>query len=363
MDTAIRCDASFQNRKKIVQFAIAAIALIAAGWLVFAFTHAASAEFKRPVNPDDSDIKVWFDDIAEGMANSVGHGIFDAVDEIANPSHAGSSDVAAVMTEFRNQFDAEGSLLYTVGDAVSGLALVLSFFYAFIAVIKELQRGEVNVDMWLKYGIILGVAAVLIFNWHALAKGLSDLGSFLADKVRGAVTDDAASFDKEAFARWYFEKFGFGEDTESIGLFNFASAIFNNIGKVLKAFGNLVLGGIVWFIFQIPLIGIRVTLFAMVLEIYVRRAFIPLAIADVGGNGGRSAGVAYLKSYFGLYIRIGMCYMIAVFAQQLIGTSLEYNGLTFWSFLPKLIIVYIVYKTALKLFQSTSKWADLVVGR
>lgn len=360
MTQTVRCDASFENRRKIVLVGLSAILFICITWVTLSFVFAAghhSAEYQNA-----SDIKKTIDSIVDNMADQVGNSLFNSVDEIANTEYdPDESTVARAMSQIRLVFNGNGSIINQVGNAIAGLGLVLSFFYAFIALIKELQRGDVTVDMWLKFGLIMGIAAVLIYNWTTLADGLDTLGSWTADKIKLASNAHAGT---SAFEEWFWNAFCFGPDLEDVGLFSLGN-IFTNIGKIFTGFLRLIGACIVWLVFQIPLIGIRVTIFAMVIEIYIRRAFIPLAIADVGGHGGRSAGVAYLKSYFGLYLRIGMCYLIARFGEEMMAAVLVgvNSSMTLWTVVPYLIIIYIIFKTALKLFNSTKQWSDMVMGR
>ena len=89
----------------------------------------------------------------------------------------------------------------------------------------------------------------------------------------------------------------------------------NNFGWLALAIELL----IPYIFYYIESVLARVTAYSILIELVVKRCFVPLAIADIGYEGLRSSGVRYIKNYFGIYIKEALLILVCIASAALCG--------------------------------------------
>ena len=351
--------ASLKRRKAIVLAGLSAIILAV---IVFAVIPTVLA-----FEADTTDkLITTYKEYVERIKSEVDEGLFKSVADVFIPGRSGSLATAANAIR-----EGRSSIGVNIHYAVRGLGSALVVIFASIALCKELERGETSVEIWAKYAILMLAGIVLINNSFLLRVGLDNTGQWLVEKVNAKVTDtplggvgtwiesvfqwdDTVKFHNLPFmetsgAIWDWEAH-IGEWFADLGLF---------IWTIIKMIGLT----IILIVFEIPLIQARIVMLTIYIEIAVRSAFFPLAVADITGQGLRSPGMSYIKRYFGCYIQGGCCLIIAAICNLIVNRLMAgfgSNGVIESIF--ELILIFIVYKSAPKLFGQTKGIANRIVG-
>lgn len=232
-----------------------------------------------------------------------------------------------------------------IATAVKGLALFLVVMYSFLALFKELERGDGSIEMWSKCFVILAVGMLTVINWETIINAIEALGIFIKNQVINALGSvNAGETDLSSLATWYDEEF---PETAS-GL----SSILGSISLL-----------IIIFLTEFPMMLGRGVLLTILIELVIRKAFFPLAIANVCGNGMRSPGVGYMKKLLALYIRVAICFVIAFLGNVIVGAIMAtpLSG-TRSSALLQIVCTGVVYLTCARLYAATSSIASQIVG-
>lgn len=233
-----------------------------------------------------------------------------------------------------------------IATAVKGLALFMVVMYSFLALFKELQRGDGSFEIWSKCLVMLAFGMITVLNWEPIINALETLGIFIKNQVINALGSISAdsSTDFNILTSWFDSTFPEKQ---------------TGIPSVL---GSVELFAIIFFS-EFPLMLGRGVLLTILIELVVRKAFFPLAIANVCGNGMRSPGVAYMKKLLALYIRIAICFVIAFLGNIIVGAIMTtpISGTKSSEFL-QIVCMGVVYLTCARLYAATSSIASQIVG-
>lgn len=280
------------------------------------------------------------------------------------------------------------AVIKNVQKGMMGIGLFLCLIASFIVLFKELERGDGTLEMWTKCLVTFAIGFVVILNFNMLVKGIGGLGEIAAKKVYDASSSTSSqntlsewimgeNFEiprdfneeeiKESDHIWF--TFPGGPFWDSVDITNPVSYYgakvgqwFENLIVQINVLRNKLLLGIIFIIFEIPIMSGRIVLLTILFEIVIRKAFFPLAVAEVAGQGARSPGVAYMKKFFGLYLRIGMCALIAMMGNIAVGavTIKEDAGIVD-GILP-FMFIFVIYSTVAKLYGATSGLTNQIVG-
>ena len=346
---------SLKKRKIIVLSGLLAIigAIVAFGVVPHA----------RALNFIDTDaLKDTYIKYVDAVSSEIDGGLYKAVaDVFIEGGSGGLAEAAAVVRE---------SSLYTdVGNIVKGLACVMIAFYAGFALIRETVRENTStVEMWSKYFVITMVTVILVMRWERILELTQGLGNWAVTKVYDRVSAPPGG----GVGAWIQSKFAWGKDFHNKPLIEVNGILdihvyfglwLEDLFLMVWTFIRMLGLTVILAFFEVPLIRAKIEMLILLIEIYLRSAFIPLAISDIAAEGMRSSGVAYIKALFGLYIRVGCCLVIAAICSVIVNRLLfGFIGLDLIEAIFRILLIYIVYKMAPKLFGSTIEISKQIVG-
>ncbi len=136
----------------------------------------------------------------------------------------------------------------------------------------------------------------------------------------------------------------------------------NYTGSIRDMCHNLISNFNLMLLYFVLGITIRLTdivFFSILIELVLRKAFAPIAMAECARSGFEGAGFEFFKGYAALYIRIAMMYVIAM-ADALILTELvkDLKTSAFWG----AIEIVILNITVFKMFTATGSLANTIMG-
>lgn len=366
MDSSLsiqKYDASYKKRKKVVLAGLTAIIILCLVWIAIPLSMA-----KELSDPDDqsewSNFHKTYYNFQQSVDEELADGMFNSINALFGDETEGNI-VNKSLSSVKASIE-ESKLFMNVATALKGIAMFIVVVYSMFHMFAELQRGDGSTDMWAKCFVTVAIGLMVVMNWDAILTTLEQLGQYLMTKV-GEGVDKTENL--EGIRTWVDSTFAWGDnDMNDLGSYAFydigglISGFFEN--ALLYFWGGIRIAGmfIILVIFEIPLMGARIVLLTILIELYVRKAFFPLAIADVAGNGARSPGIGYMKKFVALYIRIGMCYLIAAIGNIIVNAVMGADAANFLEGLLKIIVVFVAYLTCTKLYSSTSSIASQVVG-
>lgn len=181
---------------------------------------------------------------------------------------AGISDMLVMSEMLGDIFNAAVADIYAFFQIVGGTLIGL---YVIVELLRELAKGHYNLDMWLKAGITLVIGLGLVVFLTPLVGYIEKLGEALAFYVSDAFSASMAEF---------FESSSTAAAT------------------AVTALESIVLSCMI--------IYIKVMRYALLLEIVIRKAFLPLAVASIVIQGSRSPGMRFFKRFAAAYLRLAL---------------------------------------------------------
>ena len=350
METAITCpcNVSYDRRKKVVLSGFIAILVLCMIWIAMPFARA-----------EDSDLKTGYNNFKEFVAGELDDGMFSSIDSMfGNGSTSSKATVNKFFSEVKTDVE-NTSFIRTVAQAIKGMAMFLVVMFSFIALFKELQRGDGGLDMWAKCFVIVAIGLLAVLNWELIVNALEAIGQFISQRVMQAITRTGTG---GGVGTWLDTYLGFGDqDVKELGLLDIGG-LMSNVLLYIKTFFKYIALGLVWLLFEIPLMMARVVLLTILVEIVIRKMFFPLALAAIAGEGMRSPGVNYMKKFVALYIRVAMCYAIAAIGTVIAGaiSAAQVDGIA--QGILQFACLFVAYITCTKLYSSTSTIANQVIG-
>ena len=352
--------ASYNKRKTATRIAFALIVAAVAALFVFPFVSA----WTDPAANYDQYKDAIIAELNDGMYNSV-EALFGTGD-----APVGTGAVNLYFRNIKTKFD-ESDLFHKVGKAVSALSTILIIIIAFGTLFHELQRGEPTLEMFTKSFLILAVGMIIIINWEYIMDLIEQLGGLIVSLIRKGIDgteDHGVDGFKEFINRRFSLSYTFQDLSSISGIKNLVIAALNNLRGYFDMFYKYCGISLLWCVFEFPLMGARIVLLTILIEINIRKAFFPLAVADICSQGLRSAGMVYIKKMVALWIRIGMCLIIAVLCNLII-SGIEAGAAAigperdnFVLMVIRIACVFIAYKTCTKMYANTAGLANQVIG-
>lgn len=194
-------------------------------------------------------------------------------------------------------------------DAISAVGAGLAFLWCLLELIEKSSSGHITGEFVLQLGIKFTIAAVVISEGGAVARGVINLANAITtDVVSGMGTGDGADALGAEFIKVY-------EEIEDANFFGCLGPMFS---LVLPAVMVKVSTIIIWAL-----------LAGRLIEVAVRYIFFPIGASDVFSHGMGSPGFRYIKKLFGaslqglamyLVVQIGVALM-ASDASTLLGVD------------------------------------------
>lgn len=234
-----------------------------------------------------------FVDILQDLTN----GVFlqASVDTFYDGTVGGTNIVESILDDINN-----GSITFMAALtlALKAVGMLMIVYNLLLNLSKELARGQMTTESWLRILIAFVIPCVLIIEYDVIIDGFSKLGTWLYeslyDNSREPFAGTKSSISGKKMPDW--DKYGL-------------TKICEYVGKVVEYVFAWIKGFLLTFVYLIVNVFILLIIFAGILsnfvEIVIRHLFMPVAIANVSHDGVRSAGVRYIKKYLGCYMKIG----------------------------------------------------------
>ena len=214
------------------------------------------------------------------------------VKDIASMSGGITQEIQTVLLDTTLDSSVAGAF----SSGVKSVANVLFIFYMYCALISEVQRGDPEMGMWLRFFCKVYVGFWCIENSDKLIMIIQGLGK---DVMNGVTLTSAQAADVESNARAMLDKIFVKSNGSKIGVIP-AAIIYVRMLPII-------LGG------KVAVVAAKVVSFTLLIEEGICRTFLPIAVANIVGEGLRSPGGRFVKIYFAVYIRMAMVILIANF--------------------------------------------------
>lgn len=251
-------------------------------------------------------------EILEGMVDDLNNGVTDSIRSVINRDKVDLITGSAVVRTVYHLIAAGGGFLCIV--------------YGLTRIFANMDRGMDPVESVFKTMRELCIVGIFMVNLTPIMRGLTDIGLWGIDvALQGA---DASNFTITNGSSGY--TLTLDDFTGDPGL------IFGPIDW-MKAFSVLV---IPWIFTKIMSVIAKFICYSIILEIGLRLAFAPLAVADIYGEGLRSPGMRYMKRYVATFLKAAIALASAALVNVFITTVNSVTGITgAWSFVFEMVAV------------------------
>ena len=200
-------------------------------------------------------------------------------------------------------------------NGIKAVALGFTIVYGFIHAFKVFARGELNLDMGVKMIIVFVLSFLMVTYVDEMLTVVDDLGSSVLNM---ATADIEASVElntqsgAETIAQNIVNEY---EEKQNGGVLGFFQGVWDGIQNLKESILTMLQSGSGLLVMKISLqfliYAIAGACFGLYISFCLRRAFMPLAVADVVAEGMRSPGIDYIKTYFSLYLEAAYFVLIA----------------------------------------------------
>ena len=210
-----------------------------------------------------------------------------------------SGDVTeTIISSLENQ-----SFVNTLKSAVKAIAMLLIVYHMLVSLMKELERGEMTIESWLRVLLAFVIPCVCIIEYDTMINVFSKTGMWMQQILyKNSSLTFAATNPPDG------KPVPTCDDLWEIGTY---------LADLVDYIFRIINGALLFIGYAIITVNIILTIMSGIMsnfiEIVLRHLFMPLAIANISHEGARSAGVRYVRKYLGCYIKIGSI-MVAVSA-------------------------------------------------
>ena len=273
--------------------------------------------------------------------------------------------------------DGKGGKTLGLKAVLSQLAVGLAFIFSCIHMFKELSRGGGegvgSIEMWARVFIPAVIAILVIAYSDQIIDGLEKIGEYVIKSVIsvGSKTIDDLGDGAHSMREWLRKMFTLNGDWKAeqpaLGFLPDIEAKWNNMWMDFWSMIHKLVLNVVLVIVIVNMMGVQVMLYSIWMELFIRKAFFPLAVADCLGEGPRSPGVLYMKRMVAVYVRIAICIMVAFIGDTLLAVALKFPMPQSVPMAVPLTILYVgniilVYRLIIQMLLSTSGLANQIVG-
>ena len=221
------------------------------------------------------------------------------------------------------------SWMSSLTAALKAIATLLVIYHMIVAMLKELQRGEMTMEAWLRILIAFIIPAVAIAELDFFLTAFSKIGQWIYGILSEAIVftpGQEPHVEGIKWIPWSDDYWGIFEFNKFLGYaIDYAFAWIKTMFIVLA---YLIVDCIIIVMIFASLIGTYV-------ELILRHLFMPIAIANISAEGPRSIGIRYIKKYLGCYMRIGaimvaVCAIFYVYMLLLNATSTTFEAVIYF---------------------------------
>ncbi len=242
------------------------------------------------------------------------------------------------------------SVVANISKSLSVFGALFVFFNCSVIIIKEIGRADLTYESLLKIFLYFTIGCILAANVTAILNLIDIIGVAIKDTISNMITQSGAGQDLgDKIYDAIQEVFGTGvPEDDGIEMVVFLKNFLTNVQLFL--------------LYAMMGISIRladIAIFSILIEMILRKAFAPIAIAECVRSGMQGGGFEYFKGYLALYIRIAMLYIIvAAYGIILAELVADLSASIVWGYFE----IAILNITVFKMFGKTSSIANAVVG-
>lgn len=194
----------------------------------------------------------------------------------------------------------------TLGVSIKAIASAFISIKLIMETIQAASRNELNLDFVLKIGIKLSIFLMLVSNLDTVTNALHSFFSTTVKAVNHAANEAS---DASIMATL--------EQQLVPGLFT---------GSFILLIVYMLLMKLAWGLIMFILsILVKIAAFALMLELGIRRIFMPIALLSLLDGAPQSPAVRYLKKYVGIYFKM-MIYVVAFSLANLLYVQTVLHG-------------------------------------
>lgn len=324
------------GKKQINSRTIVSIALII---IVFSFI---LFVFLPSVNASIFDIGTWIRDACIDILNTIrkSHGQ-TVVDILKSPMLSSITKGDSTADNILNGF-----LI-----SMKGIGVMFVLVYSLMAILSEQRSTQLSRDKALTIILRVGIAITFILFSDRILNAIQGFMASVNTLIFNNISHEILTDTENKIQEWINSMQG-----QSFDMSAYANAFF-----VL-----IIIRVILWPVSWILDLIIKIMSYSIIIEIAVRKVFIPLALADISHYGMRSGGVRYLKKTAAVYIRL-MLWAVAFFvvgelAYQVIADMISEGTGTLSTFLSGLGTVVMYDIAAFTFLKKSSELAEEAMG-
>lgn len=272
------------------------------------------------------------------MLKTINEGVIDTIRDNLT-SNGGQNKFYAYMVSGDDSGGA--SIIEAVINAVKAVAGFIVIIISVSNYFQNLERGTDPTEGMHKLFIELFLTGFLVINIDVIMSSVVGIGEWLIDVV--------LNFSKNP-------------NVQTVSLTDITG---KESGGALWWIESVVILIIPWILSLLMGVIAQFMAFSILIELGIRRAFAPFAVADIYHEGLRSPGVRYLKRYLATFLKICICIFVCYLGQVLMGISLEENVANFDSIgdiFQYIFRVIAINVTVLGVMAKTGEYANDIVG-
>ncbi len=241
----------------------------------------------------------------------------------------------------------------TISKAIIGVSYLMIFVVIAIMFAKELSTGNVTYETLIRLSMTLIIGLFVAKNINILFGYVDNVGDYIRLQVYTVVTRQSEQTAlQDTMLAAIQDNFGVGTE-ESIAWLGIKGAI-ENLLVNLQLLVLYVLMVITAWLIILPM-------YAIIIELLIRRAFAPLAISSFVRDGFHGPGTEFLKNYLSCYVRIAMMYVVTL-AGGLMINNVVVSGGSDIKFITLLIQIVFIRLAIKGVAQRTDQLALSVMG-
>ena len=183
---------------------------------------------------------------------------------------------------------------------LQGLAIGATIILMFVKFLTDIQKAQDPVECLFRTMAEFAITICIILFVDDILNGVDEIGNVFLE----IFDDSSEAYVMEYTVDDYCREMGIEDNG-----FAYLGVVFKLIFPYLISYIESLL--------------VRIASYSIIIEMVVRRLFVPFAICDIGYEGLRSSGFRYVKKYFAVYIKQAMVFAVTVAYGQLINIALQ----------------------------------------
>ena len=217
----------------------------------------------------------------------------------------------------------KAAIVTSVADVCKSVATCIVIFNFAIKLVQVFSRESMSQDVWMRILMQYILIALVCVYCDKIIDIFDEIGSVLYTSIKGKLALSSLG----------------ASDSEITQQVDDLLAIIEQQYGVIDILGLRMTCTMLKFAFWVAGICISIQCYSIGIELAIRKALLPLAVADMSGEGERSGGFRYLKQYAATWLRMAsvliMCSLLATLSANITLSS----GDQFVGFFFKQIIV------------------------